>query len=857
MAAPRNRKHILIQAPPRVDSYTPHEKRRTSDERPPAPAIGRPAHAAILKASLEQAARDAAARRAAAGIAVHGAVPGIYVEFEAIPGWELAITSLEYLRPTEPLERIEVVAVTESPAPPNVPMGSKPPQRAMVFVPDGQLSHFIGRFEKYALTTPKREDEKRYEDMIDRIASLRLATLRALWTDDATAYPDESQTIWWELWLRRTDGFELQRLYEYAALKSLKLGDRRLEFDDRIITLVFASPAQLSSSIDVLNDVAEVRRAKELATFFMGQRADEQAAWSQDLAARVTGPPLGAPAVTILDTGVNRAHPLLAHALTPEDVYAANPVWGGDDDGGGPGMMGHGTQMAGLALYGDLAPLLGAQEHVILRHRLESVKLLPPARFGENHPDLYGSVTAAAVSYPEAQAPGRQRVFSMAVTANDQRDRGQPTSWSAAVDALAAGRSFDSTRQGLVYLSEGEESAHRLFVISAGNVTPPLDRAHIDRSDLEPMEDPAQTWNALTVGAYTERGMIQSPEWRSWEPLARPGDLSPFSTTSVGFARQWPIKPDVVAEGGNAVVNGQGMVDFPVGDLSLLTTSHEKQFELSYATSAACAQVARLCARVAAEYPAYWPETIRALVVHAARWTRTMLTHLKAVAGSKHAREALVRRYGFGVPSETRALRSAKDALTLIAQGSIRPFGEGKLREMHIFELPWPTEVLESLGEHKVQLRLTLSYFVEPNPARRGWQRRHRYQSHGLRFAVKLPRESMDEFRKRLNQRALDEEEERPGTAEDKGWSLGNRASSRGSLHSNIWTGTAAELAARGVIAIFPVSGWWKEQPKRDRSERGARYALVVSIETPGVETDIWTPVAQQVGISSEMTIAI
>jgi hypothetical protein len=48
------------------------------------------------------------------------------------------------------------------------------------------------------------------------------------------------------------------------------------------------------------------------------------------------------------------------------------------------------------------------------------------------------------------------------------------------------------------------------------------------------------------------------------------------------------------------------------------------------------------------------------------------------------------------------------------------------------------------------------------------------------------------------------------------------------------------------------VSGWWKEQPKRDRSELGARYALVVSIETDAEGVDIWTPVAQQVGVPIE-----
>jgi hypothetical protein len=61
--------------------------------------------------------------------------------------------------------------------------------------------------------------------------------------------------------------------------------------------------------------------------------------------------------------------------------------------------------------------------------------------------------------------------------------------------------------------------------------------------------------------------------------------------------------------------------------------------------------------------------------------------------------------------------------------------------------------------------------------------------------------------------------------------------------------GTAADLAHRGAIAVFPVSGWWKERPQRDRSEEGVRYSLIVSIETPAQDVDIWTPVAAEVGI--------
>ncbi len=173
------------------------------------------------------------------------------------------------------------------------------------------------------------------------------------------------------------------------------------------------------------------------------------------------------------------------------------------------------------------------------------------------------------------------------------------------------------------------------------------------------------------------------------------------------------------------------------------------------------------------------------------------------------------------------------------------------MREIHIHDLPWPKEVLAGLGEAKVRLRVTLSYFVEPNPGRRGWQTKHRYQSHGLRFEVRGAAESHDEFRKRLNQQAMDEEEDRPVAGSDNdGWYLGPRARDRGSLHSDLLPDcTAADLAERGMIAVYPVTGWWKEQKKRDRSDKGARYALVVSIETDAADVDIWTPVANQIGV--------
>jgi hypothetical protein len=210
-----------------------------------------------------------------------------------------------------------------------------------------------------------------------------------------------------------------------------------------------------------------------------------------------------------------------------------------------------------------------------------------------------------------------------------------------------------------------------------------------------------------------------------------------------------------------------------------------------------------------------------------------------------------------GVPDFDRATRSAKDALTLVAQELIHPFdGASRTREMHIHNLPWPGDALSDLGAVTVRLRITLSYFVEPNPGRRGWVRRYSYSSHGLRFDVRRPTEDADTFRKRVNQAALAEEEGRPTTDSDsREWMFGPTLRTSGSIHSDIWEGSAIDLASRGMIAVYPVSGWWKENPARDKSEQGARYSLVVSIEAPGEDVDIWTPVVQQLTIPVEVNV--
>jgi hypothetical protein len=66
---------------------------------------------------------------------------------------------------------------------------------------------------------------------------------------------------------------------------------------------------------------------------------------------------------------------------------------------------------------------------------------------------------------------------------------------------------------------------------------------------------------------------------------------------------------------------------------------------------------------------------------------------------------------------------------------------------------------------------------------------------------------------------------------------------------SDYWTGTAAELARRDAIAVYPVGGWWKEKPSLERYDRNVRYALIVSINASAGDIDIYTPILNAVTI--------
>lgn len=784
------------------------------------PPRDRSQHGARLTQEIQAAAMQAV--QAAAEKASEHEPEGLVLDFSSDPGFKLKLESLEMRRSGVELcsARIEHGVM-----------------HATVFVPRDKVELFVNRFEAYTKQQPGKRD---YQELVESITGVKLAALEAFWTDAGPFPGDRNEPRWWEVWLReRTSPDDVPHQFRDAAQAvGLKLATREIRFPERRVLLAMGSIEQLLQVENLFDMLAELRLAKRLAGEFVEMPPHAQSELIAAITTRITAPAADAPAVCHLDTGVNRGHPLLEIGLAESDFLACDPNWSPAD----LHPQQHGTGMAGLALYGNLTEILSGKERIALMHRLESVKILPDQ--GAHDPDLYGAVTDQAVARIEIVNPHRPRVFCLTVSA-DSRDEGLPSSWSAALDKTTAG---------------ADDGQHRLVVVAGGN-TPTEDRHNWPAiNQLHGVDDPGQAFNVVTVGAYTELATIRSPGYDKWRPVALPGRLSPASRTSVIWREKfWPLKPDIVMEGGNLAIDpATGHADY-VDDLMLLTTRLSPTGALLTTTgdtSAAAALAARYAAMIWSHYPDLRPETVRALLIHSARWTDAMVREFPD--SERHSR---LRCYGFGVPDLRRAIWSLNNSATLLIESQLQPFEKTesapKTKDMHLHRLPWPVEVLESLGALEVRMRVTLSYFIEPSPGRRGWTRKHRYQSHGLRFAVKHPLETEGTFHKRISKAARDEDEEVESPGADDNWELGDHLRRKGSIHSDAWNGTAAELAQRGLIAVFPVTGWWKERPHLERWNQSARYSLLITLETPRADVDIYTPIATRIGVPAEVIIEI
>lgn len=774
---------------------------------------------------------------------------GVYISVSGRLGYDLLIESLDNRRYGFELLSDNREKITEE---------NKVPEKATVYIPHGKISKFIQMADNY-LKEDTAHGKPKGNDLFESIEDIKLATIKDLWTDPEKLFPEKDTDVYWEVWLRGVSnaqsGTQIFNQFKAGAEKiNLQTSNAFIPFPESIVLLAKGTVETLTKAVTLLDLICELRKPHDTTDLITHLSPSQQIDWQDELLGRISPPTGDAPSVCILDTGLNFSHPLLAIATDEEKCTSFNTAWGNSDHDS------HGTEMAGICLYGDLFTLLQSDNAKHLSHHIESVKILPPT--GSNPDELIGSILIGSTEKTYLSNPKRPRIFCLAVTMKDKASNGSPSSESAAIDYLCYGTESSSPK--------------KLFCVSAGNSDLNCDYRKSQEypavNSLEQVHDPAQSWNALTIGAYTEKTSGQSID-----AIAKSGELSPLSTTSVSWQnkKNLPIKPDIVLEGGNLafgneeiLVNGQNAkLESTPDSLQILTTGkdfHDKPFVPTKGTSPAAALAANYSGVIRSIYPNFWEETIRGLLVHTADWTLEMVQQLLEKSLSKSTsteKENFLRQVGFGVPKLHKCLDCARNSVTIITQNTIQPFrkneekGNITMGDIHTFNLPYPKEVLENLKDEKAKLTITLSYFIEPNPRTKSKSLKYSYASHGLKFATKKPIESDSDFRTRVNLMAREDGETYETSGDLDGWVLGKNLRARGSVHKDIWEGTCADLASKNLIAIHPTTGWWKLRTHLDKYSNQARYSLLVTLETDSVETDIYTPIKNALEIPQDIPI--
>lgn len=760
---------------------------------------------------------------------------GFYLEFSSAPNFDLATKSLE-----NRTEGIRLLNVQEKKQENDTNIVT-----ATVYIPDNKKNYFLNKVNDYKTKVTQKEKPQN-NDLISSINDIKIATIESLWTSKIELLPN-NQAEWCEVWLRNdfnniTDNNINEDFQNLCSKNAIQCNNESISFPELIVKLVHANINQLNLLIKECPFVSEIRRACEVPSFFDSLPKKEQKEWVNELLSRTNYQDTNV-AICLLDTGVNIHHPLLQKASNPEFIQAENTSWSIED------RIGHGTEMAGISLFNDFQNALETNEPINIYCKIESVKILPD--YCQNNPELYGEITRQAISLAEIKNPNSNRVICMAVTCKDDKSqKGEPSSWSAVLDSITSG-------------SE-ENSVKRLFIISAGNVYPNefINQEYPNVNLLYPVENPGQSWNAVTVGAYCGKDILTEEELikDGFQPLAKYGELSPYSSTSLSWDKKWAIKPDVLFDGGNLATNGKDFTEST--DLSLITTSNDlmnRLFTTTHATSPAAAQAAYFAARIYSEYPNIWAETVRALMIHSAEWTEAMKKQFCQEDTKTKGRRILLKTCGYGIPNLSKAIQCLNNSVNLIIQGELQPYDKDGFKEMHIHTLPWPKEILRDLGDVDVTLKITLSYFIEPNPREVGWKDKYRYASCGLRFDINNSNENKEDFKKRINKsmRGDNPNDKGEGSSGSDRWYLGSSNRDVGSIHSDFCKISAVQICECNLIAVYPVSGWWKTRTNLERYNKKVRYALVVSLSTPKIDVDFYTPIITQIQNVSEITIGL
>lgn len=478
----------------------------------------------------------------------------------------------------------------------------------------------------------------------------------------------------------------LQILQRFDAWLSAQ-GIHRIDRISRNSLVLYRVEVTLAQA-DLLFDHRDVRMIDLLPRTGISYQQTDVAV--DKLPVEIPAPAPGAARICILDSGINSNHPLLRSSFGEAESFIEGQ--GVEDEAG------HGTGVAGIALYGDLEACVAAN-HWKPEFWLYSGKIMTKAANSDDavfDPGTIEQTIEKAVAYFAGERGCR--IFNLSIgNENSPYD----------------GRHI----RGLAYtLDRLAREYNILFVVSAGNFRgtenlPDDWRAEYPEyllADESFIIDPATALCVLTVGSLANHTANENEQRFGENEII---DLSPATEDQPSpFTRHGPsikgaIKPELMAHGGNIAspMRRQGeQWRKNARRLGALTLNHgfigSTLLKDISGTSFAVPYITHLAGRLLNLYPNASANLLRALLVnHAdipepcyAAFPQPLHEHIRKIAG-------------YGKVNSDTLFRSTEYEVVLMAEDVIQ-------NDTHIFyELPLPEPYLRSNRATR-QLRVTLAY---------------------------------------------------------------------------------------------------------------------------------------------------
>lgn len=609
-----------------------------------------------------------------------------------------------------------------------------------------------------------------------------------LWPIQVANHPSRVMlTTAFEAWLaaqniKRLDRINLDSLLMYRI--EVSHGQAQLLLNHRDVRLVDLIPATGISVQQLNRDINELPR-------------------------NIPSPAADAARVCILDSGINENHPLLKSAMGESASFV--------DEEGDADEAGHGTAVAGVALYGDVEACNSANfwrpEFWIFSGKV--MKKCPhTGNAVYDELSLEASLTKAVEHFVELGC----RIFNLSLGNNNAP--------------------YDGAHiRGLAYILDVLSRRHNiLFVVSTGNFygsdnpSVPVNSWREEYPDylVAPQSaiiDPAPAMTVLTVGSISRHNAtVDSQQYPEIAQLSPASENQPSPFTRHGPSVRGALKPELVAAGGNLAspmrqANAQWKQH--MRGLGVLTLNHQvigaTLFKEVSGTSLAAPYITHLAGRLLNEYPAASANLLRAMLVNQAYLPDEVVTSFseefkksykeaKATYNRDVARDVA----GYGVVSDADLFRSSDNVVVLMSEETIENDG------CQFFELPLPVDYLRSARGTR-ELSITLAY----SPVVRTTRIEYLATQINFRLAIGT---SLDEVQKHFSQE-LKAETEVLKEAKSSNRDISSQLRSRGTVQSSRWTLRQCKPGEKWFVVVVRQDRDWNPSA----AEREP-YSLVITV---------------------------